>query len=66
MQLHGEANQYFVDDRQKKGQGWQGIVYDSNRNGVMDRSDELITKIPADLGLRDSALEKSIRNADFV
>ena len=66
MQLHGDRDDYFVDDRQKNGQGWQGIVYDSNQNGLMDRSDELIAKIPADLGLRDSVLEKSIRNADFI
>mgnify|MGYP007000414615 CR=1 len=26
----------------------------------------LIAQIPADLGLRDSVLEKSIRNADFI
>jgi hypothetical protein len=66
MQLHGSRDDYFVDDRQKNGQGWQGIVYDSNQNGLLDRSDELIAQIPADLGLRDSVLEKSIRNADFV
>ena len=66
MQLHGDRDDYFVDDRQKNGQGWQGIVYDSNQNGVLDRSDELIAQIPADLGLRDSALDKAIRNADFV
>ena len=66
MQLHGGAGDYFIDTHQNNGQGWQGIVYDSNQNGVMDRSDELIAKIPADLGLRDSVLEKSIRTADFV
>ncbi|MEC8213842.1 MAG: hypothetical protein VX069_02090 [Cyanobacteriota bacterium] len=66
MQLHGDAGDYFIDTHQNNGQGWQGIVVDSNQNGVMDRSDELIAKIPADLGLRDSVLEKSIRTADFV
>jgi Ca2+-binding RTX toxin-like protein len=66
MQLHGHRDDYFVDDYQKNGQGWQGVVYDSNQNGLMDRSDELIAQIPADLGLRDSVLKESIRNADFV
>ena len=56
----------FIDDGQKNGQGWQGVVDDSNQNGLLDRSDELIAQIPADLGLRDSALDKAIRNADFV
>jgi hypothetical protein len=66
MQLHGEADDYFVDNRQNNGRGWQGIVYDSNQNGVLDRSDELIAQIPSELGLRDSALNRAIRNADFV
>ena len=64
--LHDDPENYFVDDRQKNGKGWQGVVYDSNQNRLLDRSDELITQIPADLGLRDSALDKAIRNADFV
>ena len=66
MQLYGDSGDYFVDRLQGEGIGWQGIVYDSNQNGVMDRSDELIAKIPAGLGLRDSLMEKSIRTADFV
>ena len=64
--LYGDSGDYFIDKRQKNGQSWQGVVYDLNQNGLLDRSDELIAKIPADLGLRDSVLEKSIRNADFV
>ena len=64
--LHDDPENYFVDDLQKNGQSWQGVDYDSNQNGLLDRSDELIAQIPADLGLRDSALDKAIRNADFV
>ena len=66
MQLHGDSGDYFIDELQKNGYGWQGVVYDSNQNVSMDRSDELIAQIPADLGLRDSVLEKAIGNADFV
>ena len=66
MQLHGESGDYFIDRLQREGISWQGIVYDSNENGVLDRSDELIAKIPAGLGLRDSQLEKSMRTSDFV
>ena len=64
--FYGDFEDCFIDDGLKNGQGWQGVVYDSNQNGLLDRSDELIAQIPADLGLRDSVLEKAIRNADFV